>query len=286
MNKKLTRVISVILSAMMIFACAATASAEEGTASAPVTKVEVEIRVEGLSKTLAETEVEVDRLSTLKAAIDAAKLDVLYAEDGLTIKSVKGEAEATTSKWQYAVNGVIRTDKLNACVLEKDSEVILYNATEDAVIPSFDATDVATGGVVVFNGTDKNGNVAPISGATVTWQTSLLSSSTYTTDSKGRILIADASELYAGEHDVTIMKTNAYEVPEIVRMDDMEIVVPELEDTGSSTSKTLFEEIYDFFASILDGVLDVWSFYINAILGLFGLPSIETLLGEATTPEA
>ncbi|MBR3589086.1 MAG: hypothetical protein IKL16_05940 [Clostridia bacterium] len=285
MNKKFTRVISAILSVMMIFACAVTASAEEGTTPAPAAKIEVEIRVEGLSKTLAEKEIEVDKLSTLKAAIDAAALDVVYAEDGLTIKSVKGEAEVTTSKWQYAVNGVIRTDKLNACVLENDAEVILYNATEDAVIPSFDATDVATGGVVVFNGTDKAGNVAPIKGATVTWQTSLLSSSTYTTDSKGRILISDTAELYEGEHDVSIMKTNAYDVPEIVRMDDMEVNVPKLENVGSGENKTLFEEIYDFFYSILKGVVEVWGFYINAILGLFGLPPIESLLGE-TTPAA
>lgn len=282
MNKKFTCVISLILSVMMIFACAVTASAEEVTTPAPEAKIEVEIRVEGLSKTLAETEVKVDKLSTLKAAIDAAKLDVVYAEDGLTIKSVKGEAEVVTSKWQYAVNGVIRTDKLNACVFEKDAEVILYNATEDAVIPSFDATDVATGGVVVFNGTDKNGNVAPIKGATVTWQASLLSSSTYTTDSKGRILISNTAELYEGDHDVSIMKTNAYDVPEIVRMDDMEVEVPKLENSGNSGPKTLFEEIYDFFYSILKGVVEVWGFYINAILGLFGLPPIESLLGEAT----
>ncbi len=266
MNKKFMRVISLILSVMMIFACAVTASADDG--AAPAEKIEVEIRVEGVSKTLAEKEVKVDKLSTLKAAIDAAGLDVVYAEDGITIKSVKGESEVTTSKWQYAINGVIRTDKLTACVLEKDSEVILYNATEDAVIPSFDATDVAVGGVVVFNGTDKAGNVAPIKGATVKWEKGL-SFSEYVTDSKGRILISDAAELYAGDHDVEIMKTNAYDVPEIVRMDDMEVEVPELEDVTSET-KTFFEEAYDFLYSILKGVVEVWVFYINAIIGLFG----------------
>lgn len=277
MNKKFIRILSVMLSVMMIFACSVTASADAGETPPAADKVEVEIRVEGISKTLAEKEVKVDKLSTLKAAIDAAGLDVVYEADNVTIKSVKGEAEVSTSDWQYAVNGVIKTDKLNAVVIEKDTEVILYNATADAVIPSFDAKDVAEGGVVIFNGTDKAGNVAPIKGATVKWETKS-GSSTYTTDSKGRILIADQAELYEGDHDVEIMKTNSHDVPEIVRMDDMEVNVPKL-GAVDNTATSIFEEAYDFIFSILKGVVEVWMFYINAIIALF---NGENIFGPIT----
>ena len=283
MNKKFIRVLSFMLSVMMLFACVITASADEATT---VQQVNVVIKVEGLSKNLTEKNIKVDKLSTVKAAIDAAGIDVVYAEDGITIKSVKGEGEIKTSKWQYAVDKVIQTAKINAYVLDKDAEIILYNATEDAVIPSFDATDVATGGIVVFTGTDKAGNKSVISGATVKWQSSkgltgLLSPefTEYTTDSKGRIIISDVEELYEGKHAVEIMKTNAYDVPEVVRVGTIEVEVPKLDSTEVQ-NKTLFEEIYDMLYSILKGVLEVWSFYINAIIGLFGG---EPLFGAVTT---
>ena len=284
MNKKFIRVLSFVLSVMMLFACVITASADEGTTTTQ--QINVVIKVEGLSKNLAEKEFKVNKLSTVKAVIDAAGIDVVYAEDGITIKSVKGEGEIKTSKWQYAVDKVIQTAKINACVLEKDAEIILYNATEDAVIPSFDATDVATGGIVVFTGTDKAGNKSAITGATVKWQsekgiTGLISPkfSEYTTDSKGRIIISDVAELYEGKHAVEIMKTNAYDVPEVVRVGTIEVEVPKLDSTEVQ-NKTLFEEIYDMLYSILKGVIEVWSFYINAIIGLFGG---QPLFGAVTT---
>ena len=281
MNKKFTRVISLILSVMMIFACAVTAGAEE--AATPSSKIDVSIRVEGCEKNLDNKHFSVEKLTTLKAAIDAAGLEIVYAEDGLTIKSVKGEAEKTTSKWQYAVNGVIVKDKLNAFVLKENSEIILYNATEDAVIPMADATDAATGGVVTFYSVDSDGKKTGIAGATVKWEKGktllgVSEFSEYKTDAKGRILISDAAELRSGDHAVEIIKTNAYDGPEVVRMSNMKVNVPELEN--------LFEEIYDFLYTILKGVVEVWGFYINAILGLFGLPPIESLLGEVTTPAA
>ena len=267
MNKKFIRILSAVLSVIMLFACAVTASADAGETPPATSKVKVEIRVEGLSKTLAEKEITVDKLSTLKAAIDAAGLDVVYEADNVTIKSVKGESEVTSSDWQYAVDGVIKTNKLNELVIQDNIEVIIYNATTDAVIPSFDAKDVAEGGVVIFNGTDKSGNKAPIKGATVKWETKS-GFSTYTTDSKGRILIADVAELYEGDHDVEIMKVNSNDVPEIVRMDDMEVNVPKLGAVDNSTT-SIFEEIYDFIFSILKGVIEVWAFYLNAIIGFF-----------------
>jgi autonomous glycyl radical cofactor GrcA len=93
MNKKFIRLMSVILSVMVLFSCAVSASAEEGTEPAPAEKIDVTVRVEGVDKNLADKEIIVDKNSTVKAVIDAASLDVLYAEDGVTIKSVKGGFE-------------------------------------------------------------------------------------------------------------------------------------------------------------------------------------------------
>ena len=47
-------------------------------------------------------------------------------------------------------------------------------------------------------------------------------------------------------------------------------LVEELEDVQKE-EKSFFDQIYDFFYSILKGVVEVWGFYINAILGLFGI---------------
>ncbi len=268
MNKNFVRLISVLLSVMMFFTCAVATSAEEGTAPAPQEKIEVSIRVEGLTKTLADKEVVIDKLSTVKAVIDAAGIDVVYAEDLITIKSVKGEAEVATSKWQYAVDGAIKTAAINAYALDKDAEIVLFNATEDAVMPSIVADEIAVSGVIQFNGTDKNGVTAPISGATIKWETKS-GNATYTTDKAGKVYLTQA-ELSKGDHTVEISKLNVYDVPEVVRFDaGTEIEVPEVEDTVNAP-KTLFEEIYDLLYSILKGVVEVWKFYINAIIGLFG----------------
>ncbi len=284
MNKKFIRVISLILSVMMIFACAVTASADDSTTAAE--KIKVTIRVEGVKKNLAKEEINVEKLSTVKDAIDAAKLDVVYAEDGTTITSVKGEETVKTSKWQYAVNNVIVKDKVNACVLKENAEIILYNATEDAVIPLVNAEDAATGGVVTFYSKDKDGKEIGISGATIKWEKgkNLLGISEfaeYTTDSKGRILISDATQLGSGDHAVEITKTNAYDVPEIVRMENFKAVVPSLDAVEGGETKTLFEEIYDFLYSILKGVLEVWSFYLNAIVGILGGGPLFGAVGTA-----
>ena len=69
MNKKFIRIMSVLLSVMVLFSCAISASAAE--------KINVTVRVEGISKNLADKELVVDKNSTVKEVIDAAMLDVL-----------------------------------------------------------------------------------------------------------------------------------------------------------------------------------------------------------------
>ncbi len=268
MNKKFIRLMSVLLSVMVLFSCAVSASAEEGAEPAPAEKIDVTVRVEGIDKNLADKEIIVDKLSTVKAVIDAANIDVLYAEDGVTIKSVKGEGEKITSKWQYAVDGVIKTAAVDTCVLEDDAEIILFNATENAVIPSINAEDIELSGVITFTGLDKNGVSAPIAGATITWEVGF-GTKTYTTDKDGKIYLTP-DELKKGDHTVEISKVNEYKVPEVVRFNAGEEVEVEEYKGENKPSKTLFEEVYDFLYSILKGVVEVWTFYINTFLGLFG----------------
>ena len=66
MNKKFIRLMSVLLSVMVLFTCAISASAAE--------KIDVTVRVEGIDKNLADKELIVDKSSTVKDVIDAAGL--------------------------------------------------------------------------------------------------------------------------------------------------------------------------------------------------------------------
>lgn len=260
MNKKFIRIMSVLLSVMVLFSCAISASAAE--------KINVTVRVEGISKNLADKELVVDKNSTVKEVIDAAMLDVLYAEDGVTIKSVKGEVEKTSSKWQYAVNGAIKTAAVDKTVLEDNAEIILFNATENAVIPSINAEEIELTGVITFTGVDKNGVSAPIANAVITWEVGF-GKEEFVTDAKGKIYLT-TDYLKKGDHTVEISKVNEYKVPEVVRFNaGTEVTVEEVK-VESQPTKTLFEEVYDFFYSILKGVVEVWAFYLNAIAGLFG----------------
>ncbi len=268
MNKKFIRLVSIMLSVMVLFSCALTVSAEEAETPAPVEKVEVSIRVEGREKTLADKEIKVDKASTLASALEAAALDVTYTAEG-AIASVKGESTVTSSQWQYAVDGTIMSEDVSAYKFADDAEIIVFNATADAVIPSFVAEEIELSGVVTFVGKDKSGATAPIYGAEVKWDTKTGYSS-YTTDKDGRIYLAQ-DVLTEGDHTVEIMKKNAYGVPQIVRLEaGTEIEVDEIEEEKKE-NLTLFEEIYDFFYSIFKGVVEVWTFYINTFLGLFGI---------------
>lgn len=267
MNKKFIRLVSIMLSVMVLFSCMLTVSAEEGETPAPAEKIEVSIRVEGLQKTLADKEIKVDKASTLASVLEAAALDVTYTAEG-AIASVKGESTVTTSQWQYAVDGVIKSESAASYKVENDAEIVLFNATADAVIPSFDAEEVEISGVITFVGTDKAGAKAPIANAEIKWETKS-GYVTYTTDKDGKIYLAQ-DVLTKGDHTIEISKKNAYGVPTVVRFDaGTEVEVEELEDNAGEV-KTLFEQIYDFFYSILKGVVEVWGFYINALVGLFG----------------
>lgn len=268
MNKKFIKIVSIMLSVMVLFSCMLTVSAEEGETPAPVEKVEVEIRVEGLEKTLADKEIKVDKASTLSSVLEAAALDVTYTSEG-AIASVKGESTVTSSQWQYAVDGVIASETAASCKIEKDVEIVLFNATADAVLPSFDAEEIEISGVITFTGTGKGGAKAPIADAEIKWETKS-GYVTYKTDKDGKVYLPQ-DVLTKGDHTMEISKKNAYGVPTVVRFDaGTDVEVEELEDNAGET-KTLFEEIYDFFYSILKGVVEVWGFYINAILGLFGI---------------
>ena len=216
MNKKFIRLVSIMLSVMVLFSCALTVSAEEAETPAPVEKVEVSIRVEGREKTLADKEIKVDKASTLASALEAAALDVTYTAEG-AIASVKGESTVTSSQWQYAVDGEIKTVAASSYTVDKDIEVILFNATADAVLPSFDAEEIEISGVITFVGTGKAGVKAPIADAEVKWETKS-GYATYTTDKDGKIYLPQ-DVLTKGDHTVEISKKNAYGVPTVVRFD-------------------------------------------------------------------
>jgi len=152
--------------------------------------------------------------------------------------------------------------------VEKDAEIVLFNATADAVLPSFDAEEIEISGVITFVGTDKAGSKAPIANAEIKWETKS-GYVTYTTDKDGKIYLAQ-DVLTEGDHTMEISKKNAYGVPTVVRFDaGTEVEVEELEDVQKE-EKSFFDQVYDFFYSILKGVVEVWKFYFNAIVGLFG----------------
>ncbi len=271
MNKKFMRIISVVLSVMMLFGCVITVSAEgENTETPPaVERITVTVRVEGLSKQLAEKKVSVDKSSTVKTVIDAANIDVVYEENSLVIKSVKGEQALTSTAWQYAVDGTIKTDAIDTFKVEKNCEIVLYNASPDAVYPSINAENVEKDGVITFTGADKNGTVAPIAKATITWETKS-GVKTFTTDAEGKIYLG-VDDITAGKHEVSINKLDEYSRPVVVRLDEgTEIDVPEYE-AEDKTTLTLFEQVYNFLYEILKGIIDVWAFYLNAIGGLLGI---------------
>lgn len=266
MNKKFLRIISIILSVMVIFGCAITASADDTGAPETIT---VTVRVEGLSKQLAERKVTVSKLSTVKAIVDSATIGVTYYTDSTKISHVMTEAAVTASEWQFAVDGVIKAEAIDAVRVDKDCEIVLYNASPDAVMPSFVADEVASTGVVKFNGTNKNGVTAPIEGATVTWETKS-GEKEFITDAKGNIYIGQ-EDLTKGAHDISISKINEYNVPVVVRLDDgAEVDVAEIADSGDS-DRSVFTQIYEFLYDILKGVIDVWVFYFSEIGKLFGI---------------
>lgn len=268
MNKKFIRFVSIMLSVMVLFSCMLTVSAEEGETPAPAEKIEVAIRVEGLERTLADKEVKVDAMSTVKDILDAAALEVTYTAEG-AIASVKGESTVTSSLWQYAVDGAIKSEDVASYKVEKDADIILFNATADAVLPSFDAEEIEISGVIAFVGTDKAGVKAPIANAEIKWETKS-GYATYTTDKDGKIYLAQ-DVLTKGDHTIEIGKKNAYGVPTVVRFDaGTEIEVEELEDVQKE-EKSLFDQIYDFLYTILKGVVEVWIFYIREIAGLLGI---------------
>lgn len=268
MNKKFLRVMSLLLSVMMFFGCVVVANAEEATE-----KITVSIRVEGRTKNLANREIPVPKSTTVKEIIDGANLDVEYDEKyNNDIVSVKGEQE-TKSEWQYAVGGKIRKEDISVYKVEEGTEIILFNAAENAVMPSWNADEVAVSGVITFMGTDKNGATAPIDDATILWEVAALRES-HKTDKKGKIYLPQES-LEAGRHSVQIEKLNNEGVPTVVRFaPGTEIDVPKIE-AGEKGEMTLFDEIYYFFLDIFEGIVEVWKFYINAIVGLFKGNSAE-----------
>ncbi len=263
MNKKIVRIMSFVLSVMMLFSCVVVANAAESTE-----KITVSIRVEGTNKTLKDKDIRVPESSTVKEIIDAANLDVKYAEanpDDIT--EVMGESEISGSEWQYAVGGTIRKEAVSQYKVEEGTEIVLFNATEDAVMPSWNADEVALSGIITFTGTDKNGAAAPIEGATIIWEGS---SENYVTDAKGKIYLPKEA-LKAGNHTVQIEKKNGKGIPTVVRFETAEqINVSEIvgEDKGELT---FFDEVYNFFLDIFEGIVEVWAFFISEILGLFGV---------------
>ena len=271
MNKKFARVLSFILSVMMIFSCAIVASAD----GAPIDeRITVTVRVEGLTKQLDKKTVVTDKSSTVKSIIDAAEVNVVYEMNSVTdIYAVKGETEATYSEWQYAVNGAIKTDAIDALRIDESCEIVLYNASPDAVFPTVDAEEVELSGVITFTGKDKDGVVAPIKDLKVQLETKS-GDKVFTTDKSGKIYLSEEDLQKSGtsySHDIAISKTNDYNVPVVVRLDkNAEVEIPEYNGTSQS-DRTLFEQVYDFLYEILKGVIDVWVFYLSAIGGLFGI---------------
>ena len=267
MNKKFISILSLILSVMMVFSCAVVASAEGDEAVKE--KISVTVRVEGLSKQIAKKTISVDASSTVKFIIDSANLDVVYETDSLKIKSVKTEAAVTGSEWQYAVNGVIRTEAIDSLVVAENSEIVLFNASTNAVFPKVNTDEIELLGVMTFIGTDKNGVQAPIADAAIKWEVDYAMNS-YTTDKDGKIFLTQ-DELESGKHSIEISKLDEHNIPVVVRFDkNAEIDVPKFE-AADKDGMSFFEQVYDFLYSILKGVIEVWAFYLGAIAKLFGI---------------
>ncbi len=257
MNKKILRIMSVILSVVMLFGCAVTASA----ASSKIT-----VRVEGLNEYIDSDDQYITSEKTLREVLKAAEVDVVFAEGSDVILSVEGEEATEHSKWQVAVNGAIVNFDIDEYVIDSDSLVVLFNAAEDAVMPQIDDSELSSAGILVFNGIDKNGDTAPIGNLKVVWD----DVKTYTTDKDGKIYISE-NYLAEGEHKIAISKVNGNKVSVIVRLDpDATVEVEAIEGTDKEETST-FDEIYSFFYDIFKGIVDVWVFFLSAIGGLLGI---------------
>lgn len=265
MNKKIIKILSIVLSFIMLFGTALTVGAE-GETPAPTEKVTVRIRVEGLSKNLTEKVLTFDKNITLKDLILNANLNAVISDDGKSINSVMLEGASTLgSVWGYAVDGVIGKETVDNYIVTKDINLVLYNATPDAVMPEVKYDEVETTGVVEFIGTDKDGNKAPIANASIIWNGEARAEKT---DSDGKIYLGK-DEIKKGDYSVQISCVNENNIPKVVRFDkNAEVEIDDVKDKDSS-DKNIFERAYDFLYSILKGVIEVWAFYIKALIGLF-----------------
>lgn len=260
MNKKLVRVLSVVLSVVMLFSFAVVAGAKDTKARSKVV-----VRAEGITKYLDSDYMYISGATSLKEILEEIDLDVVFAEDSDAIISVENEEATEFSKWQVAVDGAIVTADFDEYIINEDSNVVVYNAAEDAVVPQIDDSELASTGVLVFNGIDKNGNSAPISGLKVVWD-----GKNYTTDKDGKIYLS-LEQLEKGDHEVSISKVNSNKVPSVIRLaPETTIEVGEIE-TGNNGELSTFDEIYNFFYDIFKGIIDVWVFYLTEIGKLLGI---------------
>ncbi len=258
MNNKLVRVLSIVLSVVMLCSFAVVASAKDTKATGLVPVI-----VEGLSETLEQDTRLLTSEKSLRAFLESLDY-VVFAEGSDAIVSVKDELATENSKWQVAVNDVIVTSAFSDFVVDGDDKVVIFNAAEDAVIVSFDKTELESAGILVFNGTDKNGNTAPVAGLKVVWD-----DKNFTTDKDGKIYLSK-DNLEAGAHTVSVSKLNANKVPAVVRITADAIYVEEVE-AEEKEEITKFDEIYKFFYDIFQGFVDVFMFFVTAIGGLLGI---------------
>ncbi len=267
MNKKFVKFLSLVLTVMVLFTCFITASATDEETPAPEEKITVSLRVEGLTENLANKTVKVTKSSTVKEVLLSANISIEIAEDGKTITSILREGTVLGSVWQYAVDGVIKTEAIDTATIENDAKLVVFNAAENAVMPSFKADEIALSGVIEFIGTDKNGTTAPIANAKVSWETKS-GDAMYTTDAAGKVYLSQ-DVLSEGKHTLKISAVNDNNIPTVVRLEAGSFVdVPEVEGKDDEF-QTFFEKAYNFLYSILKGVVEVWAFYISSIVGLF-----------------
>lgn len=257
MNKKFLRVMGIILSVVMLFSFAVVANAATG---------KVTVRVEGIEGYINSASKYITSARTLKDILKEIDVDVVFADNSDEIISVEGEAATDNSKWHVLVNSAFVTSDFSSYIIDGETVIVLCNAAEDVVCPQIEDGELASSGILTFNGIDKNGDVAPLAGLKVIWD----NATSFTTDKDGKIYIP-IEYLEKGDHEIAISKVNADKVPTVVRLAKGETVNVGEIDLEEKEEESSFQGIYDFFYSIFKGIVEVWAFYLSAIAGLLGI---------------
>lgn len=245
MKRKTQKIISVILTAMLLCAVTTTAFASESDT------INVTLRIEAPESCLLYQSYEI--------AVDSTAADlIIYAdelEDSISvtgasmgyITDVNGIYAGTYGGWDgwsYCVNGVSPDFGITDFSLSDGDELVLYYAAYPCYIPQIDTTNLSSGGVITFTAlqTVYDENWTPIySTIPLTDMTVFFDETTYTTDENGQITLS-VSDRTVGKHSVQVQKNDSSGVPAVLRY--AEDFTVEITDCGKGDVN-------------LDGVIDI-----------------------------